>query len=134
MEDSQSNEDHNVPQPVRPVGGSAPARPPSSPQENDLTGLDTNNFLAALSYLGVLVIIPLLVARHNPYVVFHAKQGLVILVGYILAMFLVMWTSVFGNLLWLVLLLASVAGLIQALRGKRWRMPGISALADKFNI
>ncbi|MBI3256141.1 MAG: hypothetical protein HYZ63_04190 [Candidatus Andersenbacteria bacterium] len=103
--------------------------------QNDITGVEQNHLVAALSYLGILVLIPLLFVRKNdPFVKFHAKQGLVILLGFVIAAFGVGWIPVLGNLVWLILAIASIAGLVQSLQGKRWKIPVIGDLADKIRI
>lgn len=101
---------------------------------NDLIGLDDSRLYAALSYLFVLVLVPLFLKRDDPFVVFHAKQGLVIAIGYILATIAVMWVPVLGNILGLLLMVGSVVGVIKASQGKRWRAPVIANIADTFNI
>ncbi len=90
--------------------------------------------MAALSYVAFLVLIPLLVRRNDPYVVWHAKQGLVILIGLILAVVAAQWMRAPANILFLVLLIANAIGLVQALIGKKWKIPVIGNLADKFKI
>jgi uncharacterized membrane protein len=74
------------------------------------------------------------VDKNDPFVKFHAKQGLVILIGYVIAMIGVGWIPVLGNLAWLLLAVASIAGLIQALQGKRWKIPVVGDLAEKLKI
>lgn len=102
---------------------------------NDITGVDQDHLVAALSYLGILVLIPLLfVNTKDPFVKFHAKQGLVILIGFIVAMFGVGWIPVLGNLVLAMLALASIAGLIQSLQGKRWKIPVIGNVAEKIKL
>ena len=105
---------------------------PNNP--NDITGLDESRLYAALSYLFILVLVPLFMKRDDAFVMYHAKQGLVVMVGYVLAMIAVNWVSIIGNLLWLVLMIVSVVGVIQAAQGKRWRIPVISDIADKFSL
>ncbi len=92
------------------------------------------NLAAAFSYIGFLVLIPLFTRKHDPYVHFHAKQGLVIFIGEVVAVIAAQWVGVVGGLLFVLLLIASVIGLIQSLQGKRFRIPGIAELTDKFNI
>ena len=43
--------------------------------------------LTLLSYLHVLVIIPIIFSRRNPFIVYHAKQGLVLLSIWMIAVF-----------------------------------------------
>ncbi len=102
--------------------------------DNDITGVEPNKLMAALSYVGVLVLIPLLVSRKDPFVSFHAKQGLVIFIGEILASIIVAWAPLIGNLLFLLMIVASIAGFIQAIQGKWWKVPGVGTLAEKFKI
>lgn len=102
---------------------------------NDLTGLEKNRLIAALSYLGILVLIPLLfVGKDDPFVKFHARQGLVILLAYIITAIAVSWIPVLGNLVWLIIAIANIVALVQALMGKWWKIPVIGDLAAKFKI
>lgn len=101
---------------------------------SDVTGLDDGKLYAALSYLFILVFVPLFLRRDDPFVAFHAKQGLVVFVGYVLAAIAVMWIPVIGNVLGLALMVISVVGVIKAAQGKRWRVPVIANIAEKFNV
>jgi len=102
---------------------------------HDMTGVERHHLVAALSYLGILVLVPLLfVDKDVPFVKFHAKQGLVILIGYVLAIIGVGFLPVIGDIFWVALGVASIAGLIQALQGKWWKIPLIGQLAEKFRI
>lgn len=102
---------------------------------NDLTGLEKNRLIAALSYLGILVLIPLFFAgKDDPFVKFHARQGLVILIAYILVTIAVGWIPVVGNLVWLLIGIVNIVGLVQALMGKWWKIPVIGDIAAKFKV
>jgi fumarate reductase subunit D len=104
--------------------------PPQDPSE--ITDLEEDKLYAILSYVGVLVLIPLLTKKNNSFVQFHARQGLVILVGFIIALIAVQWVSLIGNLLFLSLLIVDVIALVQALLGRRWKIPIIGDIAQKF--
>lgn len=107
----------------------------SQNNSSDGTGMQRNRLVAALSYLGILVLVPLFfMDTKDPFVKFHARQGLVIFLGFIIGGLGVGWAPVLGNLLWLLLSLASIAGLIQSLQGKWWKIPLIGDLAAKFTI
>lgn len=112
--------------------------PPNLQQEHldvdDVVGIEPNILIASMSYLGFLVLVPLLTRRNDQFVLFHIKQGLVILAGYIIAILALAWVSVIGNLLWIAMFVASVAGLVTSLQGKRWKIPGIGTIADQFRI
>jgi fumarate reductase subunit D len=118
-----------TPQDVAPAGITPdPKKPESS------TGISEHMLFAALSYVGVLIFIPWLIHRDDPYVQFHLKQGLVILAGFILALLAARWIPVVGNLLFLLLLILDVVALVQALLGRRWKIPFIGQLAEQFRI
>ena len=103
-------------------------------KEDQVLDVEEKNVMAALSYVAFLVLVPLLVKRDNPYVAWHAKQGLVILIGLILAVVAAQWIRAPANVLFLLLLIADAVGLVQALLGKRWKIPVIGNIADKFRI
>lgn len=104
------------------------------PKLGDVTGLDERRLMAALSYVGVLVFVPLLVSKDDPFVRWHVQQGLVVLAGLVLALVAAAWVAVVGNVLFLVLMVVDIIALVQALLGRRWRIPGIGQLAEKFWI
>jgi uncharacterized membrane protein len=82
--------------------------------------------MAALSYLSVLCFVPLLVDRDDEFVYFHAKQGLVLWMWSILAMFALhlpgigKWLFGFSSMGVLVL---SVVGLASVALRRTWRLP-----------
>lgn len=104
-------------------------------QESDITGIKPQVLNAVLSYVGILVLLPIVSgATQNPFVKFHAKQGLVILGLEILAIIASYWVSYIGGVVFVLMLLASLAGIFSALREDRWYIPGIGNLADLFTL
>ncbi len=104
-------------------------------QKNDITGIKPQVLNAALSYMGILVLLPIFSgATNNLFVKFHAKQGLVILVGEALALVASYWVSYIGGIFFLVMLLASLGGLFSALHEDKWYIPGIGHIADLFTL
>lgn len=104
-------------------------------QQNDITGIESSVLMAALSYIGVLVLIPIISRSvRDPFVQFHAKQGLVIFVGEIFAIIASIWLSYVGAGLFLLMLIASVAGLFYALNKDKWEIPGISMITRLFSL
>ncbi|MDD3531790.1 MAG: hypothetical protein PHR64_00080 [Candidatus Shapirobacteria bacterium] len=99
--------------------------------------LDDNRVIALLSYIGILVLVPLLTAKEDEFVKFHAKQGLVLLVaaiavGMVGVIPLLGWLIAFvGGLTCLAL---AVMGIVNVLNGKKKPLPLIGQFADKFNI
>lgn len=95
---------------------------------------ETNILMAVLCYFGILVIIPLLTgAKKDPFVKFHIKQGLVLLIAYIIASFLFRLPFI-GWILSLILFVLFIMGVINAATGKQSKLPLIGALADQIKI
>ena len=104
--------------------------------QKEIIDIDEAKIMAALSYLGVLVFVPLLVLmrKEDPFVRWHVKQGLVLLAGIVIALLAAAWIPVVGNILFLLLLIVNIIALVQTLLGKRWVIPVIGQLAEKFRI
>jgi fumarate reductase subunit D len=96
---------------------------PSTPVKSD------SNLMAALGYLGFISIVMLLVKKDDPYVKFHAKQGLVLFIGMVLGVI-----PFVGWILWLAAVVLSIVGFINAISGKQAKLPVIGDLAEKINF
>ncbi|MEW6407592.1 MAG: hypothetical protein AB1465_02790 [Patescibacteria group bacterium] len=91
-----------------------------------------NKIFAVLSYLGILVLVPLLAKKESKFAMFHAKQGLVLLIGWIIGWLL---SFVFiGFIVDIILIIFSIWGLINAATGKMVKLPLIGDLAEKFKF
>lgn len=94
--------------------------------------------MAVLCYFGILVLIPLLTeAKNEAFVKFHIKQGLVLLISYVIvsiitAVPILGW--VVGGILWLVLAVLFIVGIINVVGGKETELPIIGKYAEKINI
>ena len=99
--------------------------------------LPDDRFIAAIGYVGILCIVPLLLKKDSPYSQHHGKQGLVLLIAW-----MVLWVGnvipVLGQMVWmigsLVLLVLMILGIINALNGKLWEMPVLGAYAKKLKL
>ncbi len=100
---------------------------------NEKEDIEKNKAVAALSYVWVLCLVPLLIKRKSRFAQFHAKQGLVLFIIEIGAG-LISWFPVFGQLLMLVLLIVSVLGIIKALNGEWWKIPYLYEWSKKMNL
>lgn len=95
----------------------------------------TPRFHALLSYLWIGVFIPLFFYRNDPFVHFHARQGLVLWILSVLAV-----ASLFlpgsGKFLFIVLmgiyLAAGVIGIVTALIGSIWEIPVVGPMARRY--
>lgn len=98
---------------------------------------DNSKVMAALAYIGPLVIVSYIVGKDNPFVKFHIKQGLVLLVIEVALWFL-------GGMLWaflpllglinLALLVLAIIGIMNAVNKKEQELPLVGSLAKHFNF
>jgi len=100
----------------------------------DVTGLDDSRLYAAMAYLLILVAVPWLTRRNDPFVNWHVRQGLVVLGGVVIALIAAAWWSTLGSLLFVALMIGDVVALVQALQGKKWKIPGVGQLAAKLRM
>lgn len=90
--------------------------------------------MAILAYLGILVLVPLLTdAKNDPFVKFHIKQGLALLIVDIIASFIV-WVPFVGWILWLGIVVLFIIGIVNASSGQEKELPLIGPLGSKINI
>lgn len=96
-----------------------------------------NKVLAALSYLFILFLIPLLTKKDSPFAMFHARQGLVVFVGWVIVWIVGLipvlgW--IIGFLGTILLAIISLIGLIKALQGEAWELPIVGEYAKTIKI
>ncbi len=104
-----------------------------TPTENmhfDAKDVEENKVIAALSYLGVLVFVPLLTKKDSAFAQAHAKQGLVMLIAIVILGFV----PVVGWALDVVLIVLELVALINTLQGKYWKIPLAHDMSKKMNI
>jgi uncharacterized membrane protein len=102
-------------------------------QAFDKKDIDDNKVIAALSYVWILFLVPLLAKKESKFCQEHAKQGLVLFITWIVGSF-VFWFPLIGWLLGLALLVMNIIALIKALSGEFWEIPVIGPLRKKFNL
>jgi len=110
------------------------------------------NTMALLSYLGPLCLVPFLTGEtKDPYVKFHVKQGMVLLICEA-ALWLV-WRLVIGSMIWswstwgfysmlstvqnvayLGLGILSVVGISNVINGKQKELPAVGKFAEKITF
>ena len=101
--------------------------------ENQKKNIDIDNFIAAISYLWVLCLVPLILKKNNEFAQFHGKQGLVLAVCWFFGG-LIFWIPFFGWVLALFLTFISIYGFFQALKGEKWEIPIIGTYAKKIDL
>lgn len=134
MADDQQNPNDDISYDQATDTLNAPAPGKSDVDIFEGSDLDPDRLMAVLSYVGILVLIPLFVSRDNDFVMFHAKQGLVILVGLIAALVIGQWLAIIGTILFVMLLLVDVVGILKALSGHRWKIPVIGEIAKALKL
>lgn len=96
-----------------------------------------NKLMAVLSYIGILVIIPYLTSKDNPFVKFHIKQGLVLFVIEIAMWFLGMvfqplWMLI--SLVNLAVLVLAIIGIVNAAQGLEKELPFVGSYSRYFKF
>jgi len=89
--------------------------------------------LAVLSYLHVLVLIPLIFGKKDEFVHYHAKQGFFLLIIWILAGF-AFYLPYLPWIFLIVLFVDILFGVLHVIFGKTRPMPLFGKLAEKINI
>ncbi len=93
--------------------------------------------LSAVGYVFILCLLPLLLKRRSPFAQHHGKQGLVILVVWVL-----LWIGniipVLGQIVWMIgsvlLIILIILGIINAYNGKMWQLPVFGEYAKKIQL
>ena len=152
-------------QPVAPI--QTPVQPAVSPQAqvsagiqnvaskmgkiSQASGLSTEDkVFAALSYVSVLFIVPLILKHEDLLVRFHAKQGLALFGAEVVVWFLLFLLNSFfsvlapGNTLgivpalsslaWIFFVIVSLVAIALIFRDKKWEIPVLARFAAKIDI
>lgn len=106
-----------------------------------IENLDTNTLImAALSYAGPLLLIPLLMMREQSFVKFHLRQGIVLFAVYLVA-YVVMGMFVFTMILWplfniigLAVLALMIYGVVNVVKKQETPLPVLGSLASHIKI
>lgn len=113
----------------------------SNPEVNgpaQVSGGEKNIFMGILSYLGPLVIISYLTSKDDPFVKFHVKQGLVLLVIEVAIWFLSMllmyslWPLI--KILNLATVVLAIIGIVNVVNGKEKELPVVGKYSSRFNF
>ncbi len=103
---------------------------PAADLKFDAKDVEENKVIAALSYIGVLVFVPLLTKKDSKFAQTHARQGLIMLIVAV-----VLWVvPIVGWALEAVVLVVNIIALVNALQGKYWKIPLAHDLSLKLNI
>ena len=105
--------------------------------QNQDKDIQENKVVAALGYIGVLCLIPLLAKKDSKYAQFHGKQGLILFIVEIIA-FVIGIIPILGWLIGFIFIICciilSIIGIIKSLSGEYWKMPVLGQYAEKINL
>lgn len=101
--------------------------------EKNQSDIDRNRFIAALSYIWILCLVPLFLKPKSHFAQFHAKQGLLLFVIEIIG-WIIFWIPIIGWTLFIMVIVFSVLGVQKAMAGKYWAMPILGKYVSKLNL
>ena len=112
-----------------PVSPTPPAPAPAGQHSN-------NTVMAVLAYLGILIIIPFLTdAKNDPFVKFHLKQGLALIVLEIISWLVGgMLGYVVSYILQICIIVLAIIGILNVLSKKQSPLPVIGKFGERFSI
>lgn len=98
-----------------------------------VAGQGDSNIIAALSYLSIISIIMYVLKKDDEYVLFHARQGMVIFALSIAGTLTIPLFGL-GFLINMVCFVLAVIGAVKAYQGQKYKFPIITELAEKINF
>lgn len=99
----------------------------------DAKDVQEHKWVAALSYIGILVLIPLFLARKSAFAQEHAKQGVILFIVWIVGSF-VFWIPLLGWILALVIAIAAIFAFVKCLMGEFWEIPVLGVWRKKIHL
>jgi uncharacterized membrane protein len=106
----------------------------STPSDEEL--IQEGKAAAILGYIPFMCFVPLVKMKDNPFAVKHGKQGLILFfLEIIAAVFLLPKISqLFWGMVIILCLVSGLAGILNAVQGKEWKIPFIGELGDKLKF
>ena len=93
---------------------------------------EDNRILATLSYVLFLFILPL-GKKDSPFCQFHAKQGIVVFVAWVIISF-VGWIPITGWAARIALIVVNFMAIVKTWNGEMWEIPYLASYAKKINL
>ncbi len=99
--------------------------------------INEGKFFAAVGYISILCLVPLLLKKNNKFALFHGKQGLVLFILEFAAGILKVVPAV-GDVVFTLAFVAcgilSLVGILKVLMSEYWEMPLIYDIAQKISL
>ncbi|MCX6806582.1 MAG: hypothetical protein NT135_00445 [Candidatus Berkelbacteria bacterium] len=111
-------------------------KPEETPKEAPASGskdVEENKAMAAIAYIWILFLIPMLTKKDSPFAMYHAKQGLALFVLSLISGF-VFWIPFVGWAIGIFVFVLFIMGLINALQGQMKPLPLIGKVAEGLKI
>jgi uncharacterized membrane protein len=99
------------------------------PMSADATDAQENKYTAALSYIWILFLIPLLTKKDSKFCQHHAKQGLILFI-----ISLISWFPFFGWIVGIAVIVVSIIAILKVLSGEYWKIPRIYDWSKKIKL
>lgn len=102
-----------------------------SEEKSTETQIDNTTAMGILCYLGILVIVPIVLSKDSDFVMYHANQGLVLLIAAIILSgigmipFLGWLIGFFG---WIAIIILAIMGIINVTNEKKKPLPLIGGI------
>jgi len=116
--------------------GESAAGSEGSAYDSEEAMIEEGKAAAILGYVPFLCFVPLIKMRHNKFAFRHGKQGLVLLLIEILAIFFMF--DIISNLFWGIMLILAIGsaifGILYSLQGKEFTLPFIGQHIDRLKI
>ena len=93
---------------------------------------DDSRVTAALAYVFLLFFIPM-TRKNDEFCQFHAKQGIVMFVVWIVVSFLA-WIPFVGWAAWLSMLVLNIMAIVKTLNGEKWEIPYLGKYAKQIKL
>ncbi len=107
-------------------------------KSEDKSKVEDEKIMAALSYIWILFLVPLILKKDNKFCMFHVKQGIILfifeIIVYALGMIPVLGWFIFAPLGTIIALILAVLGVVNALQGREWKMPYLHRFVEKLNF
>jgi len=95
------------------------------------TGVNQDDkLMGAFSYVWILSLIILITKKDSEFVKFHARQGFVLFIASVVLGFI----PILNWVVWLVVTVAAIYGIYNAMNGQKKELPLIGQFAKKINI
>ncbi len=111
--------------------------PKQKTPQNETPSIADEKIIAAIGYLWILFLLPLLLKKESEYCQFHAKQGMVLFITSIVLM-VINIIPILGQIIFflgsITIAVLALLGFVNALQGRKWKLPILGGFVKKINL